>query len=174
MKWRDFETKSPSGLHCTNQYESSDHPMGQFSNRHRIRSITSTNPDRVRVSCYRFGSHEQVWNAIIRNQTHEFTRTQVYIRTHATYIYGYTPTYNYIHTYTSIHLHIHPGEATVGVDLGSLLSCWIHCCSSQIWRNDLWFVGFNRLIWKDSFQPIFNLYYLPRSALIPWFRFILN
>ena len=27
-------------------------------------------------------------------------------------------------------------------------------------------VGFNRLIWEDTFQPIFNLSDLPRSALI--------
>jgi len=31
-------------------------------------------------------------------------------------------------------------------------------------------VGFNRLIWEDSFQLIFNLSDMPRFALIPWFR----
>ena len=28
MKWRDFGSESPSGLHCTNRYKSPDHPMG--------------------------------------------------------------------------------------------------------------------------------------------------
>ena len=35
-------------------------------------------------------------------------------------------------------------------------------------------ISFNRLIWDDSFQPVFNLSDLSRSALIPYFEVILN
>ena len=51
MKWRGFGTESPSGLHCMNWYWSTDHPMDRSSNRLCIGFTTSTNPDRVRVSC---------------------------------------------------------------------------------------------------------------------------
>ena len=35
-------------------------------------------------------------------------------------------------------------------------------------------IGFNHLIWEDSFQPVFNLSNFSRSALISWFWIYLN
>ena len=56
MKWRGFETESPSGLHYTNWHWSTDHPMGRSSNHHCIGStmaqirIGSGSPATARIS----------------------------------------------------------------------------------------------------------------------------
>jgi len=73
----------------------------------------------VRVSCYRFGSHERVRNIATRIPTHELTWIQLYTHTgihsvhkYAPHIYTYTLiyiiymclyTYIYIHSYIPLH-----------------------------------------------------------------------
>jgi len=100
MKWRDFGFESPSGLHWMNWYEPLNHPMDQFLNCQSIGFTTSTNPDRVWVSCYRFRSHEWVGNVATRNPTHELTRTYTRIHTHHIYTRTHACTQAYVHTYT--------------------------------------------------------------------------
>ena len=92
MKWRGFGSESPSGLHCTNRYWSTDHPMDQSSNRQCIGFITSTNSDRIRVSP---NGSETLWHATIH--TRWYTNTYVHIHVH---IYVYTNTHN-------THMHVH-------------------------------------------------------------------
>ena len=87
MKWRGFRIESQSGLHCTNRYWST---MGRSSNHDCIRSTTSKNPNRVRVSCNGPDLTKWIRNTATRNPTHELTRTYTRIHTHI---------YAYIHTY---------------------------------------------------------------------------
>ena len=92
MKCRDFETESSSGLHCTNWYWSADHPMDRSSNCLCIGSTTSTNFDRVRVSCNGPDLTKWAWITEARNCTHitysyilehYHTRTQAYTQAYA-------------------------------------------------------------------------------------------
>ena len=105
-----------SSLH-ENRYESPDHSINWSSSRQCIRSITVTNPNLLLMSSDHTNETEI---DIARNQTHELSQTQIYIRTgvrpytvthiHNT-IHIYTNTYirthiyKYTYTYTYIHIH---------------------------------------------------------------------
>jgi len=86
MKWRGFGAESPSGLHCTNQYWSTDRPMGRSSNCWCIGYAASTDPDWIQIS--QSGSHQWVRIAVTRNLTDELTRTYIRTYTHTTYKYN--------------------------------------------------------------------------------------
>ena len=115
MKWRNFGTESPSGLHCTNRYESPDYPIGWFSNCQCIRSAANTNPDRVWISCYGFRSHEWVWIspngsvvAATRNQIHMLIYKHIHTVCTCMYTDRHTCTYaNNTHEHELTHTHIH-------------------------------------------------------------------
>ena len=97
-----FRTESPPCLHCTNRYWSTAHPMDRSSNCLCIGCTTSTNLDRIRVSCNGSRSPQHAT---------EQSRTHVYIyNTYGTYTlqtrahrqaYAHTNTYSY-----TLHIHI--------------------------------------------------------------------
>jgi len=119
MKWRGFESESLSGLYCMNWYGFLNHPVCRSSNRLCIGSTMNMNSDRVRVSCYRFGSYEWVCIAVARNQIciiHYYIHTHIHVLMHTLkhtlYIHT-TPTliiyihYNKTHALTHSRAHTH-------------------------------------------------------------------
>jgi len=113
-----FGAESPSGLHCTNRYESPDHPMGQSLNRQCIGSTINTIPNLMLPSS---DLTKWVWNVITRQQTRreegESTQTHITLtdipNTHMPHVHTYTGTpiyihiYEYTHTHTYIHAYIY-------------------------------------------------------------------
>ena len=104
-----FWIESPSGLDRTNWYESLDQLMGRSSNRQRIGSITSTNPNRVQVSCYwawisRVGLYHcnTQSHARINTHTHGYTCTSPHAGIHKHYMFIHSDTYIQIHTFIYI------------------------------------------------------------------------
>jgi len=122
-----FGFESLSGLHCTNQYASSDHPMGRSLNRHSNRSITGTNLNLlqwVRISPNGSETLQHATQPWIHANVHPYTYTRhiytcihmhthvcpvkhttyIYVLMYTTYIYYiYIPTHAYtifIHIYT--------------------------------------------------------------------------
>jgi len=66
MKWCGFGTEPSSGLHCTNQYWSTDHLVDRSLNRlYRVHSGY-----KFESHVTEFGSHEQVQNAATHNRSH--------------------------------------------------------------------------------------------------------
>ena len=82
IKWRDFISESPSGLHCRNQYGSLNHLIGRSSNRQCIGSSANTNPSllqRVRISSNRSercNTQSNPWTHMNIHRTHTHTHQQ--------------------------------------------------------------------------------------------------
>ena len=109
MKWHGFESESSSGLHCTNRYGSPNRPVCQFSNRQYIGSTTSTNPDRVRIFCYRVRISRA---SPYRCNTQSYTHVDIQIHMY-TYMYTYTHKYINIIICTRIHIHTRIQHTTI-------------------------------------------------------------
>ena len=107
MKWRSFGSESPSGLHCTNRYWSTDHPMNRSSNCLCIGSRTSTNLDRVRVSFNGQDLTKRVPKYCSTQPTHTCKHKYMLNTLPSTPIHMCTPTYIHIHMYIQVYTYIH-------------------------------------------------------------------
>ena len=101
MKWRDFGSESPYGLHCMSWYEPLNHLVSRFLNRLTIGSTVNTNLNLMLPSLDRTSESIII---VTRNHTQRGRRINTYI----THSHMYTPTYIHIQVYTYIHtIYIH-------------------------------------------------------------------
>jgi len=118
MKWRSFGSESPSGLYCTNQYISPNHPMGRSSNRRHksespvteFGSRSSLNHCNTQLNTKRKrNQHTHIIHTRVpihrchtRIHTRVHVHTYIYTSMHTIYMHTYIQTYAYIiYTYPS-------------------------------------------------------------------------
>ena len=107
MKWRNFGFESPSGLHCTNRYESPDHLMGRSTNRQCIESIIGINANLLLRSSDHMNefviavTHNQTYMDTRTHNTHTYKHTLLPVHTYTHYKYTiHTSAYKHTHTYS--------------------------------------------------------------------------
>ena len=127
MKWRGFGTESPSGLHCTNRYWSSNRPMDRSSNRLCIGSIMNLKSGLPLVGLNHTSESVIPQHAIIHTCMHVHSNTP-------THIIKETNTHKH-NSQACTHAHVNHARASTCLHTPTHSRARMHQFHTQVWRT---------------------------------------